>query len=183
MDFKEPGNLIILLGMTREELGGSLWAEILGQDGGSVPGVVPDLGQAAFQVVYRAVSHGLVRSCHDLSEGGLAVALAEMALAGGLGAEVSLRDVPCEDGAASDPVLLFSESPSRFLLEVPPEHYAALAALAGGLPLGRLGAVTPAPGPAAAGSTRLAVTGLDGSLVIDAPVPELKERWQRTLRW
>jgi phosphoribosylformylglycinamidine synthase len=132
-----------------------------------------------------AISRGLVRSCHDLSEGGLAVALAEMALAGGLGAGVSLRDVPCEDDAAHDAVLLFSESPSRFLLEVPSEHYAALADLVGSLPIGRLGEVTAAAsaGAEAHGGPRLTVRGLDGSVVIDASVLALKEHWQRTLRW
>ena len=69
-----------------------------------------------------AIGRGLVRSCHDLSEGGLAVALAEMALAGGLGARASLGDVPRDDDDANDAALLFSESPTRFLLEVRPEH-------------------------------------------------------------
>jgi phosphoribosylformylglycinamidine synthase len=183
MDLKEPGNLIVVLGTTRNELGGSLWAETLGQRGGSVPGVVPELGQAAFQAVYLAISHGLVRSCHDLSEGGLAVALAEMAFAGGLGATVSLRDVPCEDDAARDPVLLFSESPSRFLLEVPPQHYAALADLVGGLPMGRLGEVTSGATSADSDECRLIVTGIDGTVVIDAAILDLKNSWQERLRW
>ena len=183
MDFKAPGNLIVLLGTTRNELGGSLWAEIQGREGGTVPAVVPEHGQAVFRAVHLAIRHGLVRSCHDLSEGGLAVALAEMALAGGLGAAVSLRDVPCEDAAAKDLVLLFSESPSRFLLEVPPQSYAALADLVGSLPMGRLGEVTDGEGAAAAGSGRVTVAGLEGSLVIDASVRDLKEAWQQPLRW
>ncbi|MGC8639708.1 MAG: phosphoribosylformylglycinamidine synthase subunit PurL [Isosphaeraceae bacterium] len=180
MDFKEPGNLIVLLGMTRLELGGSLWAELQGRQGGKVPAVVPALGQALFRTVHLALSHGLVRSCHDLSEGGLAVALAEMAFAGGLGASVSLRDVPREDDAALDAVLLFAESPSRFLLEVPPQNYAALADLAGSLPLGRLGEVRSAEGPSDA---RLTITGLDGTTVIDARIGDLKKAWQEPLSW
>jgi phosphoribosylformylglycinamidine synthase len=146
-----------------------------------VPGVDPDLGQRVFRAVYLAISRGLVRSCHDLSDGGLAVALAEMAMAGGLGAAISLRDVPCEDDAAHDLVLLFSESPSRFLLEVPPQHHAALADLLGTLPWGRLGEVgSSPPGTAPA---RLAVTGLAGSVVIEAQIGDLKEAWQQPLRW
>jgi phosphoribosylformylglycinamidine synthase len=142
--------------------------------------VVPALGQAVFRAVHLAQSHGLVRSCHDLSEGGLAVALAEMAFAGGLGASVSLRDVPCEDDAAHDLVLLFAESPSRFLLEVPPQNYAAFADLVGSLPMGRLGEVMPSEGPA---GTRLSVTGLDRTTVIDAHVDDLKMAWQKPLDW
>src|SRR5262249_28791768 len=115
MDLKEPGNLLLIAGQTRRELGGSVWAELLGQDGGDVPQVDPELGSAIFRALHESIRKGLIRSCHDLSEGGLAVALAEMAIAGGLGARVSLRDVPCDDASAHDGVLLFAESPSRFL--------------------------------------------------------------------
>jgi len=183
MDFKEPGNLVVQVGITRSELGGSLWAAIQDREGGTVPGADPELGQRVFRAVHLAISHGLVRSCHDLSEGGLAVALAEMAMAGGLGAAISLRDVPCEDDAAHDLVLLFSESPSRFLLEVPPQHHAALADLMGNLPSGRLGEVVAATDEPATASARLAVTGLRGSVVIDAAIRDLKEAWQQPLRW
>jgi phosphoribosylformylglycinamidine synthase len=106
-----------------------------------------------------------------------------MAFAGCLGATVSLRDVPCEDAAALDPVLLFSESPSRFLLEVPPQHYAALADLAGSLPMGRLGEVTSGADFAVAHDHRLIVTGLDGTVVIDAAIADLKKSWQERLSW
>jgi phosphoribosylformylglycinamidine synthase len=180
MDLKEPSNLLVVLGTTRDELGGSLWAEVHGRQGGKVPAVVPALGEAVFRTVHLAISHGLVRSCHDLSEGGLAVALAEMAFAGGLGASVSLRDVPCDDEAGRDLILLFAETPSRFLLEVAPQNYAALADLAGGLPMGRLGEVTPRDD---SGTARLSITGIDGTTVIDAPVADLKKAWQGPLSW
>ena len=117
MDLKEPGNLLLVLGMTRLELGGSLWAEVHQPTGGRVPQVDPAVGLRIFAALHQAIGRGLIRSCHDLSEGGLAVALTEMALAGGLGAQVSLSDVPRADDAASDFVLLFSESPTRFVLE------------------------------------------------------------------
>ncbi len=175
MDLKEPGNLLLIVGQTRLELGGSLWLQTLGQRGGRVPKVDPDLGRNLFRALHQAIGQGLIRSCHDLSEGGLAVTLAEMALAGGLGAEVSLRDVPADDDAARDAALLFSESPTRFLLEVRPEHANAVVERFGGLPLGRLGTVT---GP---DSPRLVVHGLEGEPMIDAAIPELKRTWQRPL--
>ena len=175
MDLKEAGNRLLIVGQTRDELGGSHWLLTQGHSGGRVPAVDPVLGRALFRAVYSAINRGLLRSCHDLSEGGLAVALAEMAFAGGLGARVSLRDVPCEEDAASDPVLLFSESPSRFLLEVRPDDVSALTDLFGGLPLGRLGEVVSVP--------QLTVTGLDGPAVIDASVLDLKTAWQAPLRW
>jgi phosphoribosylformylglycinamidine synthase len=181
MDLKEPGNVLLLAGLTRLELGGSHWAMLQGQDGGRVPRVDPDLGRALFRAVHAAIGRGLVRACHDLSEGGLAVALAEMALAGGLGARVSLRDVPCDASAAHDAALLFSESPSRFLLEVRPEHVSDLTGLFGGLPLGRLGTV--AGGGPHPDQPRLTVMGMNSSPVIDATVSDLKATWQQPLRW
>jgi phosphoribosylformylglycinamidine synthase subunit PurSL len=181
MDLKEPGNRLLIAGYTRNELGGSHWLMTRGLDGGHVPKVDPPLGRSLFRAVHAAISRGLVRSCHDLSEGGLAASLAEMALAGGLGASISLRDVPREESAAHDAVLLFSESPSRFLLEVRTSDMSALAHIFDGLPLGHLGEVT----GSAAGidAPRLIVTGLSASTVIDAPVSDLKAAWQRPLRW
>jgi phosphoribosylformylglycinamidine synthase subunit PurSL len=174
MDLKEAGNTLWVVGETRVELGGSSWLAVKRTHGGRVPAVNPAQGRAIFRAVYQAISHGLIRSCHDLSEGGLAVALAEMALAGGLGAEVSLRDVPCPDDAANDAVLLFSESPSRFILEVRPDQVTALGSLLGTVPLGRLGVVVGNP-------RRLVITGLDDSTVVDASVAGLKAAWQRPI--
>ncbi len=183
MDLKEAGNRLLVLGATRDELGGSLWAQIRGQDGGRVPRVEPEVGRACFDRLHAAIRRGLVRSCHDLSEGGLAVALAEMAIAGGLGANVSLRDVPHAMDVGSDFVLLFSESPSRFIIEVLKEHQAELDDLLGGLPVGRLGEVTAGTASAATDGARLTVRGLDGTLVIDALMADLKSAWQRPLDW
>lgn len=145
----------------------------------------PDAEAAAarelFLAVHRAIREGLVRSCHDLSEGGLAAGLAEMCLAGDLGADVSLRDVPTtrlDDGpdpGENDGVLLFAESPSRFVLEVRPGDLEAVSAALGTLPWGRLGTVS---GDAPA---RLVVRGVDGGTVIAADVADLKAAWQRPL--
>jgi phosphoribosylformylglycinamidine (FGAM) synthase-like enzyme len=183
MDLKEPGNLLLVLGMTGLDLGGSLWAEVYQSTGGRVPRVDPKLGLRIFKALHQAISRGLIRSCHDLSEGGLAVALAEMALAGGLGAQVSLSDVPRADDAGCDFVLLFSESTTRFVLEVPIESFAELAGLFDGLPLGRLGEVAAQHEGEGIASARLTVRGLAGSVVIDASVATLKAAWQRPLHW
>ncbi len=180
MDLKEPGNVLLIVGETRRELGGSHWLLTRNQTGGRVPKVHPAMGRAVFRAVHHAITQGLVRSCHDLSEGGLAVALAEMALAGGLGVDVSLRDVPYEDAAAHDPVLLFSETPSRFALEVRAEHLAAIDALFDGLPWGRLGEVL---APATNVSPTFTIRGLKGNAVISSPVTDLKTAWQLSLNW
>ena len=85
MDLKEPGNLLFIVGQTKEELGGSHFALVGGCSGGEVPQVDAELAARTFAAVHQAIAAGTVRACHDLSEGGLAVALAEMAFAGGLG--------------------------------------------------------------------------------------------------
>jgi phosphoribosylformylglycinamidine synthase len=183
MDLKEPGNLLFVAGRTRLELGGSHWALLRGRDGGQVPRVDPALGRRLFRAVHAAISRGLVRACHDPSEGGLAVALAEMALAGGLGATVTLADVPRDSAAEHDAALLFSESPTRFLLEARPAHADELSQLFAGLPFGYLGMVAAPGNDASSSSTRLTVRGIRESIVIDRPVAELKAAWQRPLRW
>ncbi len=94
MDLKQPGNLLYLVGRTKNELGGSHFAMVEGFSGGEVPKVDAKLAKATFLALHKAIYSGLVRACHDLSEGGLAVAAAEMAFAGGLGATISLADVP-----------------------------------------------------------------------------------------
>ena len=94
MDFKQAGDLIYIVGATYNELGGSEYFARLGYVGNNVPMVnAADRAQADGQPE-PGDSQGLVRACHDLSEGGLGVALAEMAFAGGLGADVSLEKVP-----------------------------------------------------------------------------------------
>jgi phosphoribosylformylglycinamidine synthase len=173
MDLKEPGNVLFVVGHTRRELGGSVWLRTLNIQGGSVPRVDPKLGLAIFKAVHVAISRGFIRSCHDLGDGGLAAALAEMALAGELGADVSLRDVPCDADAATDATLLFAESPSRFVIEVPSEHVADVMTVFGVLPIGRLGEVVAAP--------ELAIRGLEDSVVVQATVDRMKASWKRPL--
>ncbi len=177
MDLKEAGNVLLLVGTTRVELGGSHWAMARGLEGGQVPRVDRSSARKVFRAVHAAIARGLVRSCHDLSEGGLAVALAEMVIAGGLGVEASLAGVPREGGpGASHPAsLLFSESPTRFVLEVRPDDVAAVTAPFDRLPLGRLGAVVEAP--------RLIVRDEASSPRIDATMEALKAAWQAPLRW
>jgi phosphoribosylformylglycinamidine synthase len=182
MDLKCEGNVLYLLGTTRPELGGSLWAEVHGLTGGDVPKVDIALAPGLFRSLHRAIALGLVRSCHDLSEGGLAVALAEMAMAGGIAASVSLDRVHSLDNPLAAFEILFSESPSRFLLEVAPDDCPRLEEVLTGCPLSRLGEGGPRPGAPADSSPRLSIE-LAGSIVVDAPLDELKEAWQRPLRW
>src|SRR5439155_15043389 len=116
MDLKEPGNPLFLVGVTKNEMGGSHYNLVTNAIGGDVPQVDLALAPPLLHRLHEAIRQGLVRSCHDLSEGGLAVAVAEMAFAGGIGADLThIRPAGIYDPEA---VLLFSESTTRFIVEV-----------------------------------------------------------------
>jgi phosphoribosylformylglycinamidine synthase len=174
MDLKEPGNLLYLVGETRDELGGSHFALVNGLAGGQVPTVDPQRARDTFAAVHRAISGGLVRACHDLSEGGLAVAAAEMAFSGGLGARLEVGMIASKLGAAGPAVALFSESNTRFLCEVAVDKAGNFELLFDKVPLARIGEV--------AEGNRL-VIAIEARSVVDADICELKEAWQATFRW
>lgn len=117
MDFKKEGSSILLVGETFEELGGSHYLKFLNEEGGKVPKVQAEKARANFKAVSSLIEKGMVLSCHDLSEGGLAVALAEMCFSGGMGASIDLNKI----NGMEDECVLFSESNSRFLIEVEKE--------------------------------------------------------------
>jgi phosphoribosylformylglycinamidine synthase subunit PurSL len=173
MDLKEPGNELYVVGVTEDELGGSHYHLVTGQTGGAVPQVDLELAPKVFQAVHAAIAKGLVRACHDPSEGGLAVALAEMAFAGAVGADVI--DLKAVGDGLSDTARLFSESPTRFVLEVRPANAAALKEVLTGLPLVKIGTTVKEP--------RLRIAGENGEWLIWSKLDELKEAWQKPLRW
>ncbi|RPI77301.1 MAG: phosphoribosylformylglycinamidine synthase, partial [Planctomycetaceae bacterium] len=175
MDLKEVGNLLFQIGQTDEELGGSHFALVNALPGGHVPRVDLRRAPRIFAALAQAISQGLLRSCHDLSEGGLAAALAEMAFAGGLGAEIDLRVAGARFGLENDLVLLFSESNTRFVAEVPQACAPRFRELFAGLPLAELGTVTPLP--------RLVVRGMTNSTCIDTAIDDLKNAWKSPLAW
>jgi len=168
MDLKSPGNPIYLVGSTRAELGGSHFDLVAG-GGGDVPRVDLQLAPRLFGALHRAIFAGMVRACHDLSEGGLAVAAAEMAFAGGVGADL--------DGAGgaglADDVWLFSESPTRWLVEVRSDACDAFESEFAGLPCRRVGRTVAEP--------RLRLGGGSGEWLVWASLDELKSAWQTPL--
>jgi len=137
MDFKKSGNLIFLLGETKEELGGSMLYDLLRLKGGEVPKVNGKGAYAMMQSLQKAIQAGLVQSCHDLSEGGLGVALSEMCIGGSLGAEIQLPS----DLNFSDVAFLYSESSSRWLIEVEPKYLNRLKKIFSSAPFTLLGKV------------------------------------------
>jgi len=175
MDLKEAGDLIYIVGTTQNEMGGSEYFKIHGFTGNSVPKVAPHRGKKLMDRLSLAIEKRLVRACHDCSEGGIGVAIAEMAFAGGLGATVSLPLVPLGEPIDRDDFILFSESNSRFLVEVAPEHKDRFEEIMNGISLANIGQVTD--------SEVLEVYGLGSRKLITASISKLKESWQRPLRW
>jgi phosphoribosylformylglycinamidine synthase II len=175
MDLKRAGDLIYIVGETYQELGGSHYYAIRGQVGNSVPKVNAEKGKKLMKALAAATDKGLAMACHDLSEGGIGVAAAEMAFAGGLGMEVDLKKVPLGEAMTHDDFILFSESNTRFLVEVAPEKKKEFEKALVGIAYGEIGRATD--------GHRLRVTGLKGNTVVSADTGELKEAWQKPLRW
>jgi len=173
MDAKFPGDRVYLLGETRRELGGSELFAQLELAGGRVPEVHPGRAAGRYRLVHEAMQRGWIRSAHDCSDGGLAVALAETAFAGGLGLDLRLEDLARQEGLAPWE-LLFSESPSRLIVTVSPLHQEAFERLFAGQPCHLLGDVTT--------HDRLTISGADGREWVDAGLEALKAAWQATLR-
>ncbi|MCU0726334.1 MAG: phosphoribosylformylglycinamidine synthase subunit PurL [Planctomycetes bacterium] len=173
MDLKSAGNDLFVLGETLDELGGSHWLLVRGEEGGEVPMVRPETALNTFAAVEEAIAAGFVRACHDLSEGGLAVALAESSFAGGLGVEIDLGPVPRSSGLDRDEVLLFSESQSRFIVETEPRHRPAVEKLFSRTAAARIGRVT-------AGG-RVVIHGLAGQPIIDETIEDLRDAFRAPL--
>jgi phosphoribosylformylglycinamidine synthase len=176
MDLKRAGSHIYIVGRTRDELGGSHVALVHGLSGGHVPQVDTGRARELFTALHRAIQNKTVLACHDLSEGGLAVALAEMAFAGGWGARVDLTAVPTDitPGDKQALWLMFSESNSRFLCEVSVENAAKFERHLADVEFARIGEVT------VGGRV---VISLGESRLVDAGIEQLKQAWQAPLRW
>ncbi len=173
MDAKRAGDHVYVLGVTRPELGASEYYIMKGFKGNSIPVVDMEGALKRYRALEHAIMEGLVASCHDCSDGGLGVALAETAFAGSLGLEVDLDAVP-QEGIDRLDHLLFSESQSRFVVTVPKEHARAFEEVMAGTGLGQVGVVTMEP--------RLVLTS-GGRKVLDETAAGLKAAWKAPLDW
>ena len=137
------------------------------------PRVRLEAAKQIFHTLHAAIAQRLVRACHDLSEGGLATALAEMSFAGELGLIVDLEAAASRDNLTATE-LLFTESNSRFVIEVEPAFQAVVEKLFGGLPLVQLGRVSLAPDVQISRGT---------AKIIDKHWSELFQAWHSPLDW
>jgi phosphoribosylformylglycinamidine synthase II len=175
MDCKREDDLIYIIGTTLNELGGSQYYGVHGYVGNRVPMVNSKKGKKLMDTLSTAMEKNLVKACHDLSEGGIGVAAAEMAFAGDLGMVIHLEQVPLGENINREDYILFSESNTRFMVEIAPEDKQQFESIMAGIDFAAIGKVT--------GKERLEIYGLNGEMVLSAPIAELKEAWQRPLRW
>jgi len=175
MDAKRASNLLFIVGETKNELGGSHYYKINGHLGANVPRLDLETAPKIAGKISAAIAQGLLVSCHDCSEGGLAVAMAEMAFAGGLGIEADLRGLPKSKDCVRTDAQLFSESNSRYIVEIEPENYNAFAKMMLNLPFGRIGKVTE--------DKKLIIKTENGKTIIDSDIDSLKQAWQKTFDW
>ena len=171
MDVKSSGNYIYVVGKTFNEMGGSHYWKMLGFTGNSVPRVDAKKGKLLMKRLTSVMAKGLVASCHDCSEGGLGVALAEMAFAGGLGMSLNLKEVPRESNLNNDAALVFSESNTRFVVEVPRGKKKTFEKQMEGYQFGFLGEVK--------ASKEFIIKGVDGKTIVKTTIEKLKTAWQK----
>jgi len=172
MDVKEPDNLIYQVGTTYPELGGSEYYKVRGFVGRTVPRVRIGKAKKRVDAVVKAIDAGYIRACHDLSEGGLAVASAEMAFSGGYGLSINLANVPKSESVKRDSQILFSESNSRFLVEVPERFREVFEELMEGCDLAIIGRVRK--------DKELSVQGLNSERIVSIGLSELMHTWKST---
>jgi len=169
MDSKVAGDLVYILGLTRNELGGSEYYEHFGYVGLNVPQVHPE----AFLPLYRALGHAIdkefVASVHGIYRGGLGVHLALVAMGGNLGMEIHLAPVPGDQIDRND-VVLFSESAGRFIVTIDPEKQDVFEQVFKDLAFACIGTVT--------GGNDFIVKGIDGQVLVDVTLHELKAAWK-----
>lgn len=179
MDVKKPGDLVYIIGLTKDEMGASEYYSYLGEMsfgersiGNNVPKVDTESAKEIYRSMSEATEKEIVHSIHTPTIGGMGVALAKSAFAGGYGMDVDLRKVPYEGEMRND-YILFSQSNSRFVVTVPPENKEEFEEVMGDNVYEQIGTVT--------GDNRLKIMGLLGLYETDLDLGHLKEVWKGTL--
>ena len=177
MDAKKPGDLVYILGITKDELGGSEYYETRGEIGLNVPKVDAETAIKLYNALTQAIGEGLVNSCHGIYKGGLAVALAQISFAGGYGLEINLDKVPTENPPPmywwGIDKILYSESASRFLVTISPENKENFEEIMRGNVFQEIGKVR---------DDEKFITFTKGKPIIQENISKLKESWQKTFK-
>ncbi len=169
MACKVPGDLVYVVGVTRDEMGASEYYEHLGYVGCNIPKVNPRDFLRLYHAVAHAIDLEMVASVHGVYRGGLGVHLAMVAMGGNLGMALNLETVP-EQGCRRKDAILFSESAGRFIITVDPGNKASFEMIFKDLPCACIGSVTQTP--------ELKIADLDKRPMVATPVSELKKAWK-----
>lgn len=167
--FRDEGDVVLMLGVNKEEIGGSEYLKVIhGMERGALPELDLETEKKVQECCLEGISKGYVKSAHDCSEGGLAVALAECCISGNTGAVIS-----CGDDLRKD-ALLFGESQSRIIITTSPDDLVRVEELAGktGVACINIGRV---------GGSTLEVT-VNGCIEIDLPVRDMEIQWREALK-
>jgi phosphoribosylformylglycinamidine synthase len=173
-DFKRPGDLIYILGLTKDEMGGSEFASYMGMKGGFVPQVDLLSARNRYRTLYRAIQRGLVSACHDISDGGLGVCVCEMCIGGNIGAVVSIDEVPTLSDDMDFEKIMYSETPSRFVVSVPKEKRDDFEELFKGQIIKCIGEVT---------NSMDVIFKFNGKEMIRDRVDKIRYYWKKTLNF
>jgi len=172
MDFKESKDLIYIIGLTDGRMAYSEYLYLMGrQDEGEVPLPHKEISLEIFHRLHNIMKRGLIRSCHDISDGGLAVCIAESSFAGDLGAVVDISDVPVTMDLRED-FILFSETPGRFIVSIRKEDREEFESLIKGVPYGLIGEVQ---------DQKRLIIRYKERVLIDEDILRLKESFTKTL--
>jgi len=177
MDAKADGNLLLIVGDTTGNLGGSHYTQLGGETSDRrIPRVDLSVGPVNARGVASLIEQGLVRSAHDCSEGGLLVAAAEMAFSGRVGLDLDIAALPTASQIDTH-AACFAETPSRYLLEVQPDKLDAVikSLNKSEIPFGQVGAF--------AGHDRLTLRAPQDGQILDTPLDNLRDAWLGTLDW
>ncbi|MBW2080092.1 MAG: phosphoribosylformylglycinamidine synthase, partial [Deltaproteobacteria bacterium] len=173
MDAKHPGDLVYVLGATYPELGASEYLARYNYIGNNVPKVRMKDALARYRALSDAIYQGIVSSCHDCSDGGLGISLAEVAFSGDLGMVIDLGAVITEDVDRLD-TLLFSESQSRFVVTIRQEHQQSFENTMGDTVCAMVGEVI---------EKSAFILEYSGKIVVNESLSSLKDAWKRPLAW
>jgi phosphoribosylformylglycinamidine synthase len=170
MDSKFPGDLVYLLGFTRNELGGSEYYAHLGAVGLNVPQVRSEEFFANYRTLSQSIAQGLVASAHGIYRGGLGVHLAMVAMGGHLGMQIELDQVPL-DGVDREDSVIFSESAGRFIVTIDPNNRQAFESQFKGMACACIGTVSETP--------QFEMNGFNQNTLVSVAVDELKAAWKK----
>jgi phosphoribosylformylglycinamidine synthase len=170
MDAKFPGDLVYILGETKDELGGSEYYQMMELKGLNVPKVDVKKLWPLYLSINRAIQQELISSAHAISRGGLAIHLAMVSMGGEMGMDIDLGSVPCQS-ELSDTQLLYSESAGRFVVTVDPEKRKDFENLFPETMIGHVGFVTESP--------LFRIGHKNDSWIIEEEISRLKDFWEK----